>query len=228
MAGDEADLPTEQRALREKYQRLREVQRGLNSRLTKMIARSGIEESARQLGLWQRGIIVFGEEDDASVLMDFAIHEYRIRGGTTAVERLAKQSMAPAGSDERLVLDALLRARFTLLRVDEAIPGVGVHVSDRLYAREFLLADIGLSDTAVEGLHLCARVLEFPQFCMQTGAALPFDADAAESAVLVFGDVFDDVALGLTAFRPKQRAKVAAFLTRMALSLEDVEDGLEF
>ncbi len=211
-----------------KYGRHREIQRALNRRLTTMVPRAAIEDCARSLGLWEEGTLAFEEEDDVAVLMDFAIYDYRIRGGTNAVERLVKQAEWAPGSEEQRILDAMLRARFTVLRVLSLVPDVGVQMQDLLYEREFLLADVGLSTTATEGQHIAARVLEFPEFQMTTGAAVPLDAELAGSVVDNLRKAFPEgLATMLPHFKTGDRAKLTAYLIRIALAdPDDVKQAL--
>jgi hypothetical protein len=161
----------------DKYRRFREVQRALNRRLITMLPKNALKECAEKVSYDAR--VDFTGGDDISVLVDYAIYDYRIRGGTNAVERLVKQAPWPAGTDEHVILDAMQHARFTVLCVSSTIPDIGVRVQDLFYEREFLLTDVGLSKTATEDQHIIARVLEFPEFHMTTGAALPFDRTLA-------------------------------------------------
>jgi hypothetical protein len=211
-----------------KYGSHREIQRALNRRLTTMVPMAAIKECARSLGVWEEGTLAFEEEDDVAVLMDFAIYDYRIRGGTNAVERLVKQAQWAPGSEEQRILDAMLRARFTLLRVSSLVPDVGVQVQDLLYEREFLLADVGLSMTATEGQHIACRVLEFPEFHMTTGATVPLDAELAGSVVGGLRKAFPEgLAAMLPHFKTGDRSKLTAYLMRIALAdPDDVKEAL--
>jgi hypothetical protein len=137
-----AGPPSEIRAI---YHRLHDVQRALNTTLFWAVSRKGIEESARALGFWEGGKVVVDGEDDVGVLMDFAIYEYRT-GGKNDVERgLAGTT---DGTDQCTVLEAMCKARFTLVDVAAFVPEVGARAVDRIYGERFLLADVGLSKTA--------------------------------------------------------------------------------
>jgi hypothetical protein len=113
------------------YLRLRDVQRALNTVLLRTVSKKGVEESARALDFWARGKIVLEDEDDGGVLMDFALYEYRT-GSKNAVERYLARG-AVQSADERTVLEAMLRGRFTLVEVEDVVPTVGVHAVDRIY-----------------------------------------------------------------------------------------------
>jgi hypothetical protein len=207
----------------EKYRRYREVQRALNRRLITMLPKNALKECAEKVSYDAR--VDFAGGDDISVLIDYAIYDYRIRGGTNAVERLVKQAPWATGTEEQVILDAMLRARFTVLRVESAIPDVGVQVEDLLYRREFLLTDFGLSKTACEAPHIAARVLEFLEFQMTTGATLPFDAAAAEDLVDALRRTFPE---GISVLLPKlpaaDRSRLAAHVIRAAMEGPDEEE----
>lgn len=58
------------------------------------------------LDLRARGKIVLGEEDDISVITDFAIYEDRT-AGKNAVERYVANAVSTPTPDERTVLEAM-------------------------------------------------------------------------------------------------------------------------
>jgi len=156
------------------YQELREVQRSLNRALTKTLSRKAIEETARCLGFWEAGSIFFDDEGDVHLLNDVTIYDYYPGGGKNAVERFANRA-AELTTDERLVLDAMCRARFTLVKVEDHVPGVGVHAHDMLFGQRVLLADIALSQSAPLGFALVTRLISFDDFVMTSGVHRVFD-----------------------------------------------------
>jgi hypothetical protein len=156
-----------------RYLELRSVQRELNGVLTKTLSRKAIEETARRLGFWEGGRIVFDDEGDVDILNDVALYDYFPSGGKNAVERYAARE--ELGADQRLVMDAMCRARFTLIEVEDPVPKVGVQVLDLLFGERFLLADVALSQTAPFGLALATRILRFDEFSMTSGVHRVFD-----------------------------------------------------
>jgi hypothetical protein len=78
------------------------------------------------------------------VLLELATYDHRLRG-KTVIERLVEKTQPAVGTDEHLVLAAMISARFTLLRLGETEPGVGVRVEDLLFGGDFFLADLQLS-----------------------------------------------------------------------------------
>ncbi len=201
--------------VRTTYLRLRGVQRALNSTLFRTVSKKGMEESARALGFWQRGTFVLEEDDDRGVLMDFAIYEYRTNGHN-AVERYAARSVAAEGSDERAVIEAMLKARFTLVEVEAVEPDVGARAVDRIFGEPFLLADLGLSQTAQPGTCIATRLLPFATFTMTSGTPLAFDAELAALFIDGLEDAFGD-AHNVGMLGPKDRKELARNIIGLAL-----------
>ena len=54
-----------------RYKRTRSVAVELNNSLLRLIPKKAIESTARKLGLWQDGVLVFDIEEHSSVLMDY-------------------------------------------------------------------------------------------------------------------------------------------------------------
>lgn len=71
------------------------------------------------------------------------------------------------------LLDTLQNASYGLLCVIERLPFGGLHVEDCLNDKTFLLMDEALSFSAQKGLMIATSYLDFPEFIMTTGAALP-------------------------------------------------------
>jgi hypothetical protein len=201
--------------VRETYLRLREAQRGLNTKLVKTITKRGFEQSARDLGVWQDGKIVLDHKDHMGVVADYALYEYRV-AGKTPVERYATRGLVPARSDEHVVLEAMLDAWFTVVEIEEIIPEVGAHAFDHIYGKRFLLADVGLAKTGKKRDLLATRLLKLPRFTMTTGASLPFDPELAKWLVDGLRDGGSDVA-ALRLLPAKERKHLVRHLIGLAM-----------
>jgi hypothetical protein len=130
----------------------------------------------------------------------------------------AARSEAAEGSDERIILEAMLKARFTLVSVEKVIPKVGVQAVDHIYGKAFLLADVGLSETARRGVVLATRLLPLRRFTMTTGAPLTFDPELAKWFLEGLGKGSEDIG-SLASLPAKERKLLARHL--IALALED-------
>jgi hypothetical protein len=155
------------------YDRLRKTQRAINSRLVKTLSRKAIEESAKNLGFYENGQLIADDDSDLDLVMDSAIYDYFPSGGKNAVARFASNN--DLDGDDKAAVDAMLRARFTLIELGESLEGIGLHAIDLVFSERFFLADVALSQTAVVGVVLATRLLSFESFSMTTGAQVVID-----------------------------------------------------
>ena len=165
-----------------RYLRMRKAGFELNKILPRYVSKEGLQATARKLGIWRKGMLVFDNEDEASVLFDQAIHGY-FTDGTNAVDRYLADHPPEPESDQQAVLAANRRSFYSLFQVEGIVPQVGVHVDDLLHDRRYFMADVGFSQTAVKGAVLAAWVLPFEDFLMTSGAPLPVDADTLANII---------------------------------------------
>jgi hypothetical protein len=158
------------------YQQLRQVGWKLNNEvLPEYLPRQAYETCAKRLGLWQRGTLVLEQEDEIGVLMDHCIHDFHPRAGN-AVEQYIAEADPDPGSDEYVVLKAMLESFHTLVQVTQVLPGVGVRATDLLaQGCEYLIVDMGFGSSARKGCTLATRILPYGEFVTTSGAALPVD-----------------------------------------------------
>ena len=167
-----------------RYKRMREISFELNKVLPKYVPKEVMEATAKKLGFWEDGTLVFDNIDQSCVLFDQAIHGH-FQDGRNAVDRYVAEHPPAPGSDQEAVLAAMQRTFYSLFQVEGCEDGVGVHVLDILRNRKYFLADVGFSQTTVDGVILASRVIPFEDFIMTTGAALPADVDVLEVGQIV-------------------------------------------
>ena len=155
-----------------RYQRLRAVCRSLNNAMVGRLAKDALDEGGRKLGLLRDGIFVFGDESETAVLMDYCLYHVR-RNGRTAVEQYGLDHPPTPGTDEWTCLCAMQDAIHSMFRVDAVEPGVALAVTDLATDEQFLLVDIGLSQSAKPGTLFLSRLLLFDDFAATGGAAIP-------------------------------------------------------
>ena len=131
-----------------RYKRMRSATRRMNNTLVDLCG-PYVEQASKALGVWVNGTIVMNI-DQMPVLMDHAIYRYP-QGGHNAIERLAAKHPPAPGSDAQAALSAMRKAFFSLFQVRDVIKGVGVRVTDILRDGDYFLADVSLSQTAIEG-----------------------------------------------------------------------------
>jgi hypothetical protein len=161
------------------YRQFRQIGLRLNHALAGSLSKEEIHTAGRRLGMLHNGTLVFDSEDETSVLMDYGIYNVET-AGRNAVQRYLTESASPPGSDEMVLLKAMLKAYYSLYQVIDPDPGVGVTVQDVLRADIGFMADIGLSGTARKGDVFATRVipLEEQGFMMSGGAGLPVEPEA--------------------------------------------------
>ena len=153
-----------------RYTRMRKASRAINDAFMER-CKPPVKQAAADLGVLVNDTIVL-DVDQGPVLMDRAIY-HLADDGRNIVDRFAAEYPPSPGSDAETVLSAMQQAFFSLFVVGDVQEGVGVHVTDILRDREHFVADVGFSETAIEGFVLAARMLPFRDFVMTTGAALP-------------------------------------------------------
>ena len=155
------------------YRRFRKLGVQLNHKLVKTLSKEALHEGGRKLGILQNGTLVFDNEDQMSILMDYCIHNVWI-DGTNAVHRYFEQSPPRDGSDEMVLLTSMLEGYYSLIEVIRTEPGAGLTVRDHLRGSTHFLADIGMSSTAESGHVFATRLfsLEEQGFVMTGGAGL--------------------------------------------------------
>jgi SEC-C motif len=159
------------------YRRFRQLGLRLSNTLVKTLSKETLHEGGRRLGIFQDGKLVFDHEDQLSVLMDYCIHNIWV-DGQNAIQRYREQSPPPSGSDEMVILTAMLEGYYSLIEVINTEPGVGLTVRDHLRGDTHFLADIGMSQTANPGIVFATRLFSVEEagFLMTGGAGLPVTA----------------------------------------------------
>jgi hypothetical protein len=209
------DLP----AIREQYLLLRETQKALNKKLQTMLPKQAFKECGQKLGFWNDGVLFFDREDAIAVFTDYMVYDYRLRRGTNAIERLVKLGQMKPGTIEHEVLMAMVKARFTVLRVVEMEKGTGVTVDDLFHGERLFLADVALSENSEKGSTLASRVLCFPGFVMTTGACFGMAPEFIDNVLRDMAERFHEGLPGvLKKFSLEEQQHLAGTLIRAVLA----------
>jgi len=192
------------------YDRIRPIKFRLNKILTERLSQATLKESGSRLGILEGDTIVLSAEAECAVLLDYAIYNCEVNG-RNGVQAYFEQEPPPPESLEMAVLKAMLEARYTLLEVMEAVPGVGMVVKDLLTNDSHFLCEIGLSRTATPNMVVATRVVAMEGFLMACGAALPASAVMLKQIAQKIESVVDE---NFRRFTPRQEAVFAAFVIR--------------
>lgn len=211
-----------------RYKRFREITSDLqNNTLPQYLSKKALDLCGKKLGIMQNHTLVLGEMDEIGVFIDYCIYDYRQEGLNTVGRYMADSQLDP-NSDEYAAVKAMSESFYTLVQVRAVLPEIGVRVNDLLADREYLLIDIGFSQTSVKGLILATRLLPFDDFVMTSGAALPIDSN--EMLLEIFNVILpqhgraDDEYISLDM---EQRADLTAAIIRLCLE-NDMSSQIEY
>jgi len=157
----------------ETYKRIRPLGVQLNEQLLRHIDMSTMQKVGKELGLFKRGLFVFGSEEETNVLVDFCI--LFADGPHAPITRLQRSDSFSPDSDEMRILEAMQRAVYSVFVFDE-IDGKGIiKAHDYLTGNSIVLVDRGLSATAMPNFVLATNIIPIPGInaFMTGGAAMP-------------------------------------------------------
>jgi hypothetical protein len=206
----------------ERYRRIRKAGRGLSNTLVASIDGQGLRFSAELLGILHGDTFILNDENEMTVVVDHAIHNYR-PDGMNAVERLVKQSPPEEGSAEADWFAGALRSYHSMFLIVDRIRGFGVQARDVISGEPVLIADINFGQTATIGLTLAARLLPLGDFCITSGTALPM---ADERVFLEIGKYLGRTCPNVKEVRslPRDRALyLESFIIRSCLAASAIE-----
>lgn len=211
-------------ALVERYKAVRKAGLAFNMELIKQLPKAAAPECGKKLGLFKAGTLILNNEDEIAILYDHCLHHFR-RAGKNAIERHAEQSPPAPGTLEAEYVEALLAARYCVLRVEALRPGLGVALRDLVTGERLDLMDLSLADTATVGTELVGRILPLPDFNMSSGTMVPLPFGVYEDKVVpVLRKYFPaEAEAPPPALSPSQWASLEAQLIRVALR----EGGLD-
>jgi len=200
------------------YRRLRSVERGLHNELMKLLPKNALKECGMALGIYKNDTLVFSSESETDVLMDYCIYDYRW-DGRNVIERYINQTPIEDGSDKRILLDAMLEARYSLFMVDDIVRGRGVQTRDLLRGDSGFIVDVALSETAMKGFILACRIISPGDggFSMTTGAGLPADRSIMGRIIQEIPERFGKTGGEIAQMSPEKAAEFSASIIRIFL-----------
>ena len=115
--------------------------------------------------------------EDLAAALDLALYTPDA-AGRTRIQRYAEGVIAGVSAQERLLLDAMGQARFSIFEITGRHPQAGVMTRDLLSGGEVWLMDFGLERTASRSVRIAARLFRPEDFWMTTGVAVPMNDTA--------------------------------------------------
>jgi hypothetical protein len=174
------------------YRRLREAGRRLSRSIIETIPGRVFDGIGEAIGVSKQEVVEMDSEAMIDIFTDCCFYDW-IEDGVNTVERYAADESPPADSDEREMLDAMTRARYSILELYEAVPGKGIRAKDLRTGEDRFVIDVNLSlSDRWSGWCLATRLLPVGRFWMTSGAAMPMAPGLSEA--LAPGGVLDALA----------------------------------
>jgi hypothetical protein len=177
---DQACTPSRSDVLT-RYRHLREISKRHNSAVMSFLSSETVLCHARRLGLATGRTFVLDSIDEMTLVFDLAIHTAPA-GRSRAIDRYARSTSFPKGSDQAAVVEAMCNACFAIIVVKERHPAAGLLVTDVFRETDFWLVDEGLELSLSEEEPYVTRYYRPDDFAMTAGVGMPFDVSLLEAA----------------------------------------------
>ena len=162
-----------------KYKKYRKIDMKLNHKIMdKCLDRDTLNKSAKLLGIIQKGKFVFDNEDETSVLMDFALNDYRFVN-KNVVEKYSEK-YGWKNTIEKDIFNALSNSYTSLFKITSISRSNNTLILTDILNKEndIKLIDIAFSNTITHSNYLLfTRILPFKDFNMTGGVSFIFPAD---------------------------------------------------
>jgi len=158
-----------------KYKEYRKIGMKLNHKIMDAcLSRDVVMASAELLGILHGETLIFESEDESSVLMDFALNDYKVDNQNTV--ELYKDTIGWKNDIERELLDAHLASYTSLFKVISISKKESTLLLTDLLTKEddIQLVDINFSRSAVPGILLFTRLIPLKDFNMTSGVSFAF------------------------------------------------------
>lgn len=192
------------------YSRIRAMLAELHHKILKLKNREDIVTCARHLGLLHKKELCFNNEYELSVLSDYLVYSFRLRGFNLA-ELYLRLNRSALDCNQIDLLTRMSAARYLYLRVDGVEEQGVLRVTDIFSEEPFTLVDNGLSQTLKPNNAIAAHIIDLGGFCIQSGAVLPIDRELiraveVERVLLVIASRIEGKTIQIT---PEASAKLA-------------------
>lgn len=168
-------IPNELQMVIREYQRVRPLMTLLHSDIGKLAKADASLACARRLRMLSRRggkkTITFAVEEETAIFQDYLIYMYRPRGINLVRQMINRNRYLPE-SDEYLLLQGMVQARFSVFLVEQILTEGGFVAIDIYSGDQFLILDQSMAQRGEVGLLMGIRIFPFQQVWMHTGAWL--------------------------------------------------------
>src|ERR1044072_270687 len=167
----------------QRYRHLRLISLGHHSGALKFTSRPELLAHAKRVGLTTGGMLVAENEAEMTLVFDLALYTAKERR-SRALDRYARATPLPPGSDAARMLEAMRHARFSVWRINQRHETAGLIITDVLREAEVWLVDEQLETSAPEGLSFAGRICQPDDFAMSCGVVVPVYRELLEEVTL--------------------------------------------
>ena len=164
-----------------RYRHFREINKQHHSAVLNFLPKDTVISQARRIGLAQGKTLVLDSIDDLNLVFDLLIYTAP-KDRSRAIDRYARAARLAPETDEALVLEAMRRARFSIISSVRRHTVAGLIVKDLFRGFEFWLVDEGLESSLPDDAVLATRLYTLEGFAMTAGL-VPLDIELIEYAI---------------------------------------------
>jgi hypothetical protein len=165
----------------QRYRHLRGIAAEIQNAALDLVQHSTMLEFGRRVGAVRMAELCLDDREN-KLLCDLAIHTSR-PGRSRAIDRYARTAVFPSGSDQALVLAALLNAQFTMFQIEGRHTMAGAMARDLMLKQNFHLMDIAIGLSAEPGVCFVGRLMEVDGFRMSCFSVLPLLPELVEQSL---------------------------------------------
>lgn len=167
----------------EEYRPLRERHRQITSRAVQEILRDELIRAAKDLKLLVAGeTIVFHDENESSLLMDYCLFDIK-RHGESIIQHFMRKN-PPADQYDELLYQGFANPLVSIFQIEEVTSGL-LYLRDLLAPERIIqLADFNLSVSGRLGFVLFTRLLFLPNFAITNGGWMFFVDESKKEEVM--------------------------------------------
>ncbi|MGI9213112.1 MAG: hypothetical protein ACR2HF_11635 [Methylococcaceae bacterium] len=205
----------------DRYVHFRRLGRQYTVTLIKQLPESALQESAKKLGLIKAGTFILNQDDEIAIAYDYSLHHHR-RVGKNLIERTLETQPPAPNTDERIYLEAMQQARYSVFAVQALCSHTVARLVDQVSGAQITIMDRSLASTATPGLIVAGRLLEIEGFTCSSGTLIPIPASVYEARIVaVIRKFFPDEPARLNRLSPARSAAFEAEIVRIALHAEE-------
>jgi len=138
--------------------------------------------------------VVIRNEAEMNAFYDYIILYRKIKG-KRAIIHWGSNNLGVKDVQNKKVVDALEKAKFTLLRLDENLPHGAIKAVNIITQQETLLIDKALNASQLAGNFFVCSLLDMGEYCMTSGGGIPLNPNfpAPKSALTLFKNYLNNL-----------------------------------